>query len=246
MIKGLGVFAILAYLIFCSQLGGFSSGFSIYFLSILTLAFGSVGLLCMTAPTDIIEGAFKKVREPFPVSCTKLAEELEGLAIQVRQDGLLSLEGKGKDLKDGLLRYLLKRMRDGYERNQLLPVLRNQATRRAELIRAAEIYLERFASLLPTLGLIPSLFVLMDYLNQSKSTVNSLPTVFIPFGMALFAQMILQAWSGRFFDQLKEEVKLYYVILEEGVSGIQEGQNAELIRDKLRARYHPDPKWSDT
>ena len=246
MIKGLGFCTLLFYLLLCTQLGGFASGFSIYFLCLLALVFGGASVLCLTAPQDIVDGAFKRIAVPLPMSSAKLVEELEELALTIRRDGLLSLEAKRKDLKDPLLRYLLKRVTDGYERSQLLPVLRNQAVRRAELIRTSEAFLERFIQLLPTIGLVPSLFMIMDYLNQTKTTVNALPTVFIPFVIALIVQMVLQAACGRFFDQLKEEVKLYYVILEEGVSGIQEGLNAELLRDKLRARFLHEPKWSDS
>ncbi len=99
---------------------------------------------------------------------------------------------------------------------------------------------------MPTLGLIPSLWMMMDYLNQPTkvSGPGSLPTLFIPFLIALVAQMILSSLSGKFFDDLKEDVKLYYVVLEEGLSGIQEGMNSELLREKLTARYSQNPKWN--
>lgn len=248
MIKSFGVFAFLAYLLLCTQLGGFASGFSIYFLCALTLVFGAVALICFTATEDVLNGAFKEILKPLPMTAQKLIEDLEDLSSTIRRDGLLTLEAKRKDIKDAFLRYLLKKVMDGFEKAQLLPVLRNQALRRAELIRTAESFLERLNSLLPTLGLLPCLFMIMDFLNQGKSsaTINSLPTVFIPFALALLIQMVLSAWSGRFFDQLKEDVKLYYVIMEEGVSGIQDGMNPELLKDKLRARFVQNPKWSES
>ncbi|MBC7396705.1 MAG: hypothetical protein H7333_04605, partial [Bdellovibrionales bacterium] len=115
-----------------------------------------------------------------------------------------------------------------------------------ELIRACEIYFDRFLFCLPSIGLIPSLWMMMDYLNEplKGSGPGSLPTLFIPFLMAMLLQLIFSALSGKFFDDLKEEVKLYYVVMEEGLSGIQDGMNSELLRDKLSARISHNPKWN--
>lgn len=245
MIKSLGVFSLLVYLILASQMGGFSPGISIYFLSFLSIIAGCSTVLLLTAPRDITDGAYHIIRAPLPMPLPALAAELEELALLVRRDGLLSLEAKRKDIKDPLLKMLLKRVMDGFEKNQILPVLRNQATRRAELIRACEIYFDRFLGMLPTVGLIPSLWMLMEYLNQSNKNQGpgSLPTLFVPFLISLVLQVVLSSVAGRFFDDLKEEVKLYYVVLEEGLSGVQEGMNSDLLREKLTARFHPQPKW---
>ncbi len=99
MIKSLGIFTLLVYLVLASQMGGFSPGFSIYFLSFLALIAGSCAVLCLTAPRDVIDGAYRIIREPLSMPVQNLAEELEELALLVRRDGLLSLESKRRDLK---------------------------------------------------------------------------------------------------------------------------------------------------
>ncbi len=230
MIKSLGIFAFAVYLLLSSQMGGFTPGASIWLLSFLTMIAGISSVFCLTAPEEIVKGALGSIRKPLPIPLGTLIQDLEELALLVRRDGLLSLESKRRDLKDPLLQTMLKKIMDGFEKGQILPLLRNQATRHAELIRMCEIYLERATALIPTVGLITSLWMIM--LESSPATA------FIPFLITLIVQVVFSALTGRFFDQLKEDIKLYYVLLEEGVSGIQDGLNSELLREKLRARIH--------
>jgi chemotaxis protein MotA len=247
MFKSLGMLACGVYLVLASQMGGFSPGFSILFLTFLVMFAGTVAVMGLTAPPDVTRGAMKLIKEHLPLTHQKLIEELEEIALITRRDGLLALESKRKDLKEPLLRLLLKRIVEGFEKSQTLPLLRNQAMRRAELIRTCEVFSERVLSLIPVVGLIPSLFMIIDFLSHPEKVPapGSLPTVFLPFLLALVMQLLGTAWSGRFFDEIKESVKLYYVIMEEGVSAIQDGVNSEMIKDRLNARLADSPKWSD-
>jgi chemotaxis protein MotA len=247
MFKSLGIVSCAVYLVIASQMGGFSPGFSIWFLSFLVMLAGTVAVMGLTAPPDVTRGAMKLIKEALPLSHEKLIAELEEIALITRRDGLLALESKRKELKEPLLRLLLKRIVEGFEKAQILPLLRNQAVRRAELIRTCEIFSERVYALLPVVGLIPSLFMIIDYLSRPEKVPapGSLPTVFLPFLLSLVMQMLGTAWSGRFFDEIKESVKLYYVLMEEGVSGIQDGVNSEMIRDRLNARLADSPQWTE-
>jgi chemotaxis protein MotA len=228
-------------------MGGFAPGFSIVFLSFLTMFAGTLALAGLSAPSDITRGSFRLIREPLPLTLDKLVTELEEISVITRRDGLLALESRRKELKEPLLKLLLKRIVEGFDKTQTLHLLRNQALRRAELIRTTEIYIERITALLPTVGLIPALLILIDYLSHPDKVPapGSLPTLFFPFVLALIAQLIVSALAGRFFDEIKENVKLYYVLMEEGVSGIQDGTNAEMLRDRLRARWADSPQWDD-
>jgi hypothetical protein len=249
MIKGLGVFFILLFLGFNQSLGEFTPGFSLYFLILLTLGFGFAGVFCILLPENFFESIWNKIREPLPMTVGKLSSELETIAGVVRQEGLLALESKRKDLKDPLLRYLLKKVMDGFEKEMLLPLIRNQGIRREELIDQCEAFFERVTGMIPTIGLIPSLWMMTMALSSGKAGAAgsaALAVVFLPFMAALLSQLISQSWFGSFFEQLREENKLYFVILEEGLVGIQEGQNVELLRDRMKARTLLNPKWIDT
>jgi len=247
MFKSLGIFASAVYLILATQMGGFAPGFSIIFLTFLSVFAGIVAIVGLSAPPDVVRGSFKLIRHSLPLTLEKLVEELGEIAVITRRDGLLALESKRKELKDPLLRLLLKRIVEGFDKTQTLPLLRNQAVRRAEIIRTTEIYVERINSLLPTLGLIPSLFIVVDYLSYPEKVPppGSIPTLFFPFLLTLFLQLIGTAYAGRFFDEIKELVKLYYVLMEEGISGIQDGTNAEMIKDRLKARLADAPSWNE-
>ena len=247
MFKSLGIVACVAYLIIASQMGGFSPGVSILFLTFLCVFVGLIAIMGITAPPDIARGAWKQIQKPLPLTHETLIEELQEIAVITRRDGLLALESKRKELREPILRVLLKRIVEGFDKSQTLPLLRNQAVRQAELIRACEIFSERVLSLLPTIGLIPSLFILIDFLTHPEKVPSpgSLPTLFFPFLLSLFLQLVGTSWTGRFFDEIKESVKLYYVLMEEGVSAIQDGANAEVLRDRLQARFRDTPVWND-
>ena len=103
--------------------------------------------------------------------------------------------------------------------------------------------------MIPTIGLIPSLWMMTMALSSAKAGAAgsaALAVVFLPFMIALLGQLILQSWFGSFFETLREENKLYFIILEEGLVGIQEGQNVELLRDRMKARTLLNPKWIDS
>lgn len=246
MIKSLGAVCLIAFLIFSHTLAGFSLGFPALFLSVLAITFGLVGVIFLTMPSEARDGGWALIRESLPMSVAHLESTLSDLSAQIRKDGLLSLEGKRKEINDSFLRYLLKKVMDGFEKAQTLPLIRNQAVRRAELIRANEIFMDRVASLIAVIGLVPALWTITRALSsQGGATSDALSVALIPFLMSIVLQLIAQAHYGKFFDELKEEVKLYYVVMEEGLSGIHDGQNPELLRDRMKARFVKAPVWKD-
>ena len=59
---------------------------------------------------------------------------------------------------------------------------------------------------------------------------------FIPFLLSIFIQIIFSAWAQGQIDFLADQHRLYYAVLENGISGIQDGINADVLRDQLMAR----------
>jgi len=243
MIKGFGYFALFVFLMFCTQIGGFSSGFAVWFLSVLTVVSGTVAFSCLQFPKELENGMLKRLLAFESHDPKELIVQLEELAQTVRRDGLLATESLRKELKDPLVRYLLKRVMDGYEKVQLNQFIRNHLIRFQELFAIAKNGIDHGLQVVPVVGLIGSLFMIMGALNRPQASVAA---AFIPFVLSLILQQWLQAVYPERLIVALDRCRLYFTLLEEGMNGIQDGVNAELLRDKMLGRLAEDPKWTDT
>jgi flagellar motor component MotA len=180
---------------------------------------------------------------PYSLNPEAMIRELETLARTVRQEGLLALESRRKDLKDPFLRHLMKKVMDGHEKSALLPLVRSQCETRYRIIELNRDFFDRFTGLIPLVGLVPTLIVLGSLLMRSGAIGFGL--AFVPFGFMLFAQLVLEAAFGGRFESLREEARTHFELLEEGLTCIQDGVNVELVGDRLRSKVQVNPRWAD-
>ena len=242
MIKGFGYFSLFVFLILCSQIGGFLPGFSIWFLSILLVISGTLAFGLLQLPIEIQDGAIQHLLVFSDVDTQKMVQEFETLSSTIRRDGLLSIESIRRDLEDPFLRYLLKRVINGFEKNQIASVIHNRFLRTQELFTIGHTYFDRMLQVIPVVGLIGSLFQIMDVLSSDH---GSIAVVFIPFVFSLILQQVLQSLFLEKMVRSLDGARVYHLVLEEGIGGIQDGVNAELLRDKLKARLQDHVNWTD-
>jgi chemotaxis protein MotA len=252
MIKGFGYFALFMFFILCSQIGGFSQGFAIWFLGVLTIAAGTLAFSLLQFPNELEEGGLKRLLSYESHDSKKLVTELEDLAQVIRRDGLLATESVRKDLNDPLMKYVLKRVMDGYDKSILNHLIHNQMIRNQELFMIAKSYYDHCLQVIPVVGLIGSLFMMMDALKvtvnaqgSSVSVASDLSVVFVPFVLSLILQQLLQSIFQERLVVALDRCRLYFTLLAEGMAGIQDGVNAELLRDKLLGRLGENPKWTE-
>jgi flagellar motor component MotA len=243
MIKGLGVFLMVLFAGFSFQLEGFGPGLSFMIVLVLTLASGLGAVYCLSAPEAWEPGDWARISAPFSLDAEAMIRELETLARTIRQEGLLALESRRKDLKDPFLRHLMKKVMDGHEKSALLPMIRSQCETRLRLIELTRDFFQRFTGLLSLVGLVPTLVMLATMLLKPGSGAFGL--AFVPFALTLFLQLVLEAGLGSRFDSLREETRAHYDLLEEGLSCIQDGVTVELVGDRLRSKVQLNPRWAD-
>jgi len=237
---GFGVFAALTWMLLGSSPGlGFIFGATV----VTFLGWGSV--LMMTLPDGFFSSIWKQVEMGLPQSASALARQIEAVSLLIRQDGLLALEAKRKEIKDQNLSYLLKRIMDGFEAKELIPFIRNLGIHRAGQIGIASETLDRFFGLIPSVGLVGSLILISGVLTSSARGSNSIGIafVFFPFLLSLATQVILESHFAKKLRERQMESELYFSVLEEGVSGIQQGINPELLSDRIKARIQAGSKW---
>lgn len=237
MFKGLGfagfaIFLLLSTLLLSSAPGG---GF------VLGVAFavglGTVSLFLLNVGSGN-SGILKEISGASNLDPRELLNRIEEISTVIRQDGLLALESKRKEIRDPNLNYLLKRILDGFEGKDLIPWVLNQRDARMEGLRDLSDSLDRFLSQIPGLGLLSSLILMSGVLSRPERSKDliGIAHVFLPFLIALGVQMLLDSEIGKRWNEARTRMDHYYAVLEAGVSGIQSGMNPELLSDRLRAR----------
>ncbi len=241
--KGFAVLALVAFLSLTSQASSAPPG-ALFFILILTaLSLGFLAVFLFLMPPGFANEVWTPLKSPLPDSPESLARQLESIAAVIRQDGLLAIEGQRKDLRNPELRLLLKRIMDGFESKDLLPLIANQARKREELVDEASAVLRRFHGFLPQAGLIQSLILMVAVLSGPRPGPQGIGMAhtLLPFGISLLFQIPIESWIENLLDQKKKESRLYFAVMEEGVTGIQVGQNPELLGDRIRSRISAAP-----
>lgn len=234
MIKGFGVFSFVVFLGLCRIIGEFGPGFPVWFLSIIMIGAGVTAYALFLFPRSMEEYGFAKLKAFSSVNPDELINAIAEVSAVVRKDGLLATESVRKDLTDRWLQYALKRMVDGYDKNVIIPVIRNEHLRFHEQFMLVESYKERLTNAISLFGLIGSLSHLLYFLTKDDPTL--IGASFVPFLVAVIVQVCFGAWAQSKIDYLADQSRVYYGILENGVAGIQDGVNSDVLKDQLMAR----------
>lgn len=241
MIKSFGYAALVAFFVLGTQIGSVDSGFVYFIYILIMIAIGVTGIAFVQMPKVLQDGSSKKIIAFKTFEPKKFVGEIEGISMTIRRDGLLASEGARKELSDPFMRYLLKRVMDGYERTHLVQSIRNQSMRTHEIASLVEAWNENVTQSFATIGLITTLFQMMAVLKSTDPNANP-ASALLPLLIGVLFQPLASAYLKNAFFANLDRARLYYILLEEGVSGIQEGLNADLLRDKLNCRLLETPK----
>ncbi len=127
-------------------------------------------------------------------------------------------------------------MIDGYEKNIIVQVIRNEHLRYHEQFLILETYKERVSGSIVLFGLAGSVSHIMHFLRVDDPTL--IAASFTPFLLSLFSQLCFNAFTQSRIDFLVDQSRMYYAVLENGVAGIQDGVNSDVLRDQLMARIN--------
>jgi flagellar motor component MotA len=237
---GFGLFVFSSALLIRSDAG------IVFFLGVL----GSTLIGCASVLLLSLPGRWEGIRNVIGGwrnrEVGELVAAIEEVTSVIRQDGLLALESRRKELKDQNLGYLLKKIMAGFEAKDLIPWIHSQRNLNRESIQILLEMSERFAGLVPATGLVSSLILLSGVLSapDRPRELIGVAQTFIPFMITLALQVLLDSGLGKKFAELRVVSEQYYEILEIGVSGIQSGLNPELLSDRMRARIRTGLTWA--
>lgn len=230
MLSGFAALCIAFVLVSSDE--AFSLGAGLFLLT-LTLGFGVLAFAFMTHPEELLEGALKEIMAYSERDPLLLVSEVESAAGTVRQEGLLSMESAVSGIHDDFLKFLLQKLARGFDKAQLVSLIRNQLYRKQELLSISQNYFDRVSQAVVTWGLFLSVLLMA---NSFRLETPNLTLVFVPFLLGVVLHLAFQMGFQEKLIRALDRSRLYYFVLEESVSGIHEGLAPELLADKLNAR----------
>lgn len=195
----------------------------------------------ISTPLHILKGALRRVKGVFldtTPDLTQITEEVIGYATKARKNGLVSLEQEAEGIADPFLRKALNLGVDGTDLQEIRKMLELQIDIEEQTADAEAKVFESAGGYAPTIGIIGAvlgLIQVMKNLANIDEVGHGIAVAFVAtvYGVAS-ANLLFLPMASKIKARHKAESQRQELILE-GVSGIVEGLNPKLIREKLRA-----------
>ncbi len=237
----LGGFGAFAVVITALLVGGSAAGF-VDVPSVLLVLVGSPLIVLSRFPLrDFLAAlvASGQVIRPRETGVDTLIGELARMAEQARKGGLLALENAA--VSDAFMRKGVALMVDGHEPDQLRNVLMREAT--ADLQRRqrhAQVF-RSLAEVAPAMGMIGTLIGLVQMLGNMADPASVGPAMAVALLTTLYGALLANLVAAPIADKLLllgERERWQRLLIIDGLTGIQLGQNPRLLSDLLRS-YEP-------
>ena len=166
-------------------------------------------------------------------------DQLTELANKARKDGLLSLEAMAAEQQDPFFKSAIMLLVDGNDADRVRMILENDIEQMSARHDAGAAFYEKGSAVAPAFGMVGTLCGLINMckaLNMSEGSSNlgdSMGTALITtlYGCVL-AHMIFGPLAAHLRTQDEKEVLCKMVIVE-GITGIQAGENPKFLRERL-------------
>lgn len=223
------------------------------------------GLLQGTAALIVFGGTFAAVMISFPASRLQkipnalrvafgrrtrlpqeLIEDIVGMAVIARKDGVLALEQSSSDHPDPFLREGMQMVVDGTDAELVQQILELE-------VEATEQKHENYAKIFesaggyaPTMGIIGTVMGLIHVLGSLQEPTQLGPSIAVAFTATLYgvasANIIFLPIATKIKARGEEEIQNMELLLE-GILAVQNGEHPLLVRKKL-ASYTSDTSFS--
>ena len=164
-------------------------------------------------------------------------DKLTELANKARKDGLLSLEGMAAEESDPFLKQAIMLLVDGSDADRVREVLMNDIEQMSARHDAGAAMYEKGSALAPAFGMVGTLCGLI---NMCKGLSGDSSNIGNDMGVAMIttlygcivAHMIFGPLASHLRAQDEQEC-LCKLIVVEGITGIQAGENPKFLRERL-------------
>jgi len=170
---------------------------------------------------------------------TYYIDQITELAQKARKDGLLALEEPANEQKDPFFKQAIMLIVDANDPEHVRAILENDIEQMSARHNASAAMYDRASSVAPAFGMIGTLVGLinmlkgMDVTSGGSNLGDDMGTALITtlYGCIL-AHMIFSPIANHLRTQDEEEV-LCKMIIVEGITGIQSGENPKFLRERL-------------
>jgi len=170
---------------------------------------------------------------------TDIIDQITELAQKARKDGLLSLEEPANEQKDPFFKQAIMLIVDANDPEHVRSILENDIEQMTARHNATAGMYDKASSVAPAFGMIGTLVGLINMLKNMNvesgggSLGKDMGTALITtlYGCIL-AHMIFSPIASHLRNQDEEEV-LCKMIIVEGITGIQSGENPKFLRERL-------------
>jgi len=235
----LGVFSGLGLIAYAIIMGG---DFSIFvnIPSMMIVGGGTLAASLIAYPLKEVLGVFRVAMKVFFSSKQDylgLIQELSRLSAIARQNGLLSLEAEAKKAKHPLLQQGLMMISDGFPRNTLVKILTGQIVTMQSRHKVGREIFSEMGKYAPAFGMVGTLIGLV----QMLASLNNPSTIGPKMAVALITTFYGAFLANLFFIPMSNKLKrrtetetLEMQLIIEGLLSIQDGENPNVMVDKLK------------
>ncbi|MBQ9413381.1 MAG: MotA/TolQ/ExbB proton channel family protein [Oscillospiraceae bacterium] len=166
-------------------------------------------------------------------------DQLTELANRARRDGLLSLEGAAAEQTDPFFKQAIMLLVDGTDGDRVREILVNDIEQMSARHDAGAAMYEKGSALAPAFGMVGTLCGLINMckgLNMDDGSSNIGNDMGVAMITTLYGCIVAHMIFGPLASHLRaqdEEECLCKMIIVEGVTGIQAGENPKFLRERL-------------
>lgn len=207
---------------------------------------GTTGAVIMGTPMSImmrVPSALQKAfLSPKQMTPAEAITRLVDLSRRARRDGILGLESEIENCREPFLQLGLQLVVDGTDGEALASILNAEMKNRSHRHRQCIGVFKELGGLAPTLGVtgtVMGLVHMMERLNDPSTMGPAIAGAFCAtlYGVAS-ANVVYLPIASKLEARSKEEQFLHTLILE-GLTGLQAGENALTIEERLKTFLAP-------
>lgn len=213
----------------------------------------TIGVLIASVPFDTLKNLpkhFGIVLNTKKFQPATYIDKLTEIANKARKDGLLSLEAMAAEETDPFLKQAIMLLVDGSDADRVKEVLMNDIEQMSARHDAGAAMYEKGSALAPAFGMVGTLCGLINMCKglsgDSSNIGNDMGVAMITtlYGCIL-AHMIFGPLASHLRTQDEQEC-LCKLIVVEGISGIQAGENPKFLRERLLTFVSQKSRAGDT
>ena len=243
-----GLVAGLVAIVLTMLLSGFPQNLIVHPQSIFTTVVGSFAALLIANPLERVLGIVGYVRiilnKP-KVEYGILIDKLRTLSEKARREGLLALEDDLDEEDEPFLKHGLQHVVDGADPDIIKSMLENEVAQIEERHQTGIKIFEDWAKFAPAFGMIGTLIGLVSMLGsiEDKSSIGvgmSTALMTTLYG-AIMANLVFLPAAAKLEDRNKDEILVKDIMIE-GILSIQQGDNPNILEEKLYAYLSPSER----